>query len=173
MFAIENFISYEVVQKIGWVLLHLFWQAAVIAMVLAVLLRIMRRFSANLRYIVACLTLLIIVVLPFITMQFIEVSTPPVEVKTTPDTVEPAITQSEVSFETPATVPAKVVYVQPEPEVSEHRINWQEQAVTFLEPKLPHIVTIWLFGVFALSIWHLGGYAQLQKLRRKMIKQVS
>jgi prepilin-type processing-associated H-X9-DG protein len=172
MFTIENFISYEVVQKIGWVLLHFIWQAAVIAMVMAVILRIMRRFSANLRYIVACLTLLIIVVLPFITMQFIKVSTPPAAAKIIPDTIEPVITNNEVSFETPAAEPAKVVYVQPEPVISEHRINWQERVVTFLEPKLPHIVTIWLFGVLALSIWHLGGYAQLQKLRSKMVKQV-
>jgi prepilin-type processing-associated H-X9-DG protein len=172
MFTIENFISYEVVQKIGWVLLHFIWQAMAVALVLAFALRIMRRFSANLRYIVACLTLLIIVVLPFITMQFIEVSTPPAAVEMTPDTIKPVIKQNEVSFETTAAEPAKTVYVQPEPEVSEHRINWKEQVLTFLEPKLPHIVTIWLFGVFALSIWHLGGYTQLQKLRRKMVKQV-
>jgi len=41
-----------------------------------------------------------------------------------------------------------------------------------LEPALPYIVSGWLVGVFALSVWHLGGWAQLQRLRRKMVKQV-
>ena len=50
MFAIDNFISYEVVQKIGWVLLHFVWQAAAVALVMAFALRVMRRFSANTIY---------------------------------------------------------------------------------------------------------------------------
>ncbi|MBN2589464.1 MAG: M48 family metalloprotease, partial [Sedimentisphaerales bacterium] len=174
MYAIENFISYEVVQKIGWVLLHFIWQAAAVAFVLTFALRIMRRFSANTRYIAACFALLIVVALPFITMQFIKVETPPAAiVEMTPLAIEPAITQREVTFDTPAEAePAKVVYFEPEPVVTKRQINWKEKAVTFIEPKLSAIVTLWLLGVFALAIWHLGGYAQLQKLRRKMVKQV-
>lgn len=175
MFAIENFISYEVVQKIGWVLLHFTWQAAAVAFVLAFALRIMRIFSANTRYIAACFALLIIVIMPFVTMQFIKVETPPAaaiaEIAPVID-IEPVISPSEITFQTPSEKPAKVVYIEPEHLITEQRINWKEQAVTFIEPKLSVIVTLWLLGVFALAIWHLGGYAQLQKLRRKMVKQV-
>jgi len=37
---------------------------------------------------------------------------------------------------------------------------------------LPYVVSGWLIGVFALSVWHLGGWAQLQRLRKKMVKKV-
>ena len=175
MYAIENFISYEVIQKIGWVLLHFTWQAAAVTFVLAFALRIMRKFSANTRYIAACFALLIVVALPFITAQFIEVSAPPAApaiADVTIPAIEPATTPIEVTFDVPSEKPAKVVYLEPVTVIAKPYISWKERIVTFIEPKLSAIVTIWLFGVFALAIWHLGGYAQLQKLRRKMVKQV-
>ncbi len=174
MFTIENYISYEVIQKIGWVLLHFIWQAAAAALVLAVILRILRRFSANLRYITACLSLILIVLLPVITIQFIEVSSSPPQ---TENANEP-VTQSVIAPIYPAiqpsyvTEPQVVTYIKPEPAAIKPSVNWKQKTISFLEPKLPYLVTIWLLGVFALSIWHLGGYTQLQKLRRKMVKQV-
>ncbi len=108
-------------------------------------------------------------------MQFIKVETPPAaaitEIAPVID-IEPVISPSEITFQTRSEKPAKVVYIEPEPVITEQHINWKERAVTFIEPKLSAIVTIWLIGVFALAIWHLGGYAQLQKLRKKMVKQV-
>ncbi len=76
MNAIENLLTLQLVQKFGWALLHFFWQAAAVALLLAVLLRILRRFSANLRYVTACLALGSIVLLPVVTMQVINVPTP-------------------------------------------------------------------------------------------------
>ena len=173
MLTIENYISYEIVQKIGWVLLHFIWQAAAVAIVLAFALRILRRFSANLRYIAACLTLMLIVALPLITMQFIEVEAPSPAVMDVEAAPEPIVTLPGPTIEVErAREPQTITYVRPEPVVTKPRINWKQKTVSFLEPKLPDIVTIWLLGVFAFSIWHLGGYAQLQRLRKKMVKQV-
>jgi len=50
--------------------------------------------------------------------------------------------------------------------------SWKQRTIETLEPALPYIVSGWLLGVFGLSIWHLGGWAQLQRLRQKMVKQV-
>ena len=41
-----------------------------------------------------------------------------------------------------------------------------------LEPALPYVVLGWLVGVFGLSAWHLGGWAQLQRLRRRMVREI-
>jgi len=43
MTALENLLSPEIVQKLGWTLLHFVWQAAVVALLLAILLRVLRK----------------------------------------------------------------------------------------------------------------------------------
>ena len=172
MFTIDNFLSQEIVQKIGWTLLHFIWQATVFALVLAVLQRLLRRFSANLRYIVACMALLAVVALPFITMQFINVSSPSPPPAIIPVT-DAMTVQVEPVGETPTGRQIEMNnYIQAEPIIAKSGVVWKQQVINFIEPKLPYIVTLWLLGVFALSVWHLGGWAQLQKLRKKMVKQV-
>ena len=52
------------------------------------------------------------------------------------------------------------------------RIPFRRRVAEALEPFLPYIVLLWLVGVFGLSVWHLGGWTQLQRLRRKMVKPV-
>jgi beta-lactamase regulating signal transducer with metallopeptidase domain len=42
-----------------------------------------------------------------------------------------------------------------------------------VESSLPWIVLGWLVGVFGLSLWYLGGWTQLQRLRRRMVSEVS
>ncbi|GAG45157.1 unnamed protein product, partial [marine sediment metagenome] len=49
----------------------------------------------------------------------------------------------------------------------------KQRTIDTLEPALPYIVSGWLLGVFGLSVWHLGGWAQLQRLRRRMVRQVN
>ena len=48
----------------------------------------------------------------------------------------------------------------------------QERIVSTLEPALPYVVLGWLVGVFGLSTWHLGGWVQLQRLRRRMVREI-
>ncbi len=172
MSALENILSHELVQKLGWTLLHFIRQATAVALLAAILLRIMRRFSANIRYITACLTLGSLVLLPVVTMHFVKVESPPVPVDIESISA-PVILSSEPVNEIPLTRTTE--YQQPVRSKSS-RTNyfalWKQRTVSFVEPALPHIVTGWIFGVFALSLWHLGGWAQLQKLRKKMVKQV-
>src|SRR5688500_14994265 len=41
-------------QAIGWALLHLLWQGTIVAAILAAVLALMKRQSANARYVVSC-----------------------------------------------------------------------------------------------------------------------
>jgi beta-lactamase regulating signal transducer with metallopeptidase domain len=50
--------------------------------------------------------------------------------------------------------------------------SWKEWADGIFKSILPYLVLGWLIGVFGLSVWHLGGWAQLQRLRRRMVKPV-
>lgn len=169
MIVLENILSQEIVQKLGWTLLHFIWQATAVALLLAILLRLLRKSTASLRYIIACLALGLIVLLPVITIQLVPVSTPhptahiePAPAPAVSPTAEIPVTETVVLDEP----------VQPEIAAPVSTESWKQRTVESLESALPYIVSGWLVGVFALSLWHLGGWAQLQRLRRKMVKQV-
>ena len=49
----EIFISSKLVANLGWTLLYSLWQIALIAVVLFALLKILRGFSANIRYLIS------------------------------------------------------------------------------------------------------------------------
>ena len=55
------------IQKLGWTLLHLLWQGAIIAGLLSVALSCLRNRSANSRYLVSCLALGLMAVTPVVT----------------------------------------------------------------------------------------------------------
>jgi beta-lactamase regulating signal transducer with metallopeptidase domain/type II secretory pathway component GspD/PulD (secretin) len=171
--ALENILSEEIIQKLGWMLLHFVWQAAVVALLLGILLAVLRKSSSNIRYIIACTALALIVILPIITMQIIHVSTPQPITSIDPPPV-PVMMQTQ-----PATkeIPPAVAVKHEEPAQLEStdavpNIPWRQRAVGWLEPALPYLVAGWLLGVFGLSLWHLGGWAQLQRLKKQMVKRV-
>ncbi len=64
---LENFINSNVVETLGWTLVHSVWQIAFVSLILFLLRRGLRGFSANVRYCAACLALVFAVVLPFAT----------------------------------------------------------------------------------------------------------
>ena len=74
MSTLENIISQQVIQKLGWTLIHFLWQGTVIALLLAILLKLLHKSTPNLRYIVACSVLGIVALLPVITMQLVSIS---------------------------------------------------------------------------------------------------
>jgi len=171
--ALENILSQEIVQKLGWTLLHFVWQAAAVALLVGILLALLRKSSANLRYIIACTALGLIVLLPIITMQLVPVSAPQPIVNIVPAPA-PAILPAQEIREIPAaemSIPEGPV--QHENAGTTFNASWKQRASDLLEPALPYIVSGWLLGVFGLSLWHLGGWAQLQRLRKKMVKQVN
>ncbi|MCA1624105.1 MAG: hypothetical protein LC778_09955 [Acidobacteria bacterium] len=60
-----NFIrEVNLIEIIGWTLLHSLWQGAVVAFTLFIALRTMKRATANARYLTACLALFLFVGLP-------------------------------------------------------------------------------------------------------------
>ncbi|MGD2093933.1 MAG: M56 family metallopeptidase [Phycisphaerales bacterium] len=169
MLSLQSILSQEAIQKLGWTLVHFIWQAATVALLLAIILKLLRKSSSSLRYIIACLALALVVLLPAVTIGFIPVSTPQpaAQIEMMP---LPAFTPSEL------TPPAEITILdeptQPESATPAASVSLIQRAAEFFEPTLPYIVSGWLIGVFGLSLWHLGGWAQLQRLRRKLVKKV-
>ena len=160
MNALTEILSHRVVYKLGWTLLHLLWQAGVVAMLLAILLRLLRRASANLRYIVACTALAMVVVLPVVTIQLIQAPAP-----------YSAVRAESASALSPQVETEEIVLLMPLAPIQAPAIPLKLRAVALLEPALPYIVAAWLLGVLTLSIWHLGGWAHLQRLKRRIVKE--
>ncbi len=172
MATLQTLLSQQMIERLGWTLIHFVWQATAVALLLAVALRLLRRRSANVRYLVSCLAMVLIVALTLVTMSLVEVSRPVAEAGPTLGTLPMSVTPVEVielaqlpieSFDAP--VPA-----MPERAI---RVPWTQRAANALEPALPWLVSGWLLGVFGLSAWHLGGWAQLQRMKQRMVRQVA
>lgn len=64
---IDAFVASLTVRAIGWALLQSLWQRALVGVVTALSLTVLRRSSANCRYIVACVSLIAIAAIPVAT----------------------------------------------------------------------------------------------------------
>lgn len=187
MTGLDQLLSADVVYRLGWTLLHSLWQGALMAGVLALLLFIIPNTKPNGRYVAGCLSLLMILVLcgvTFVTLdtpcstiepasiagsepeRSIDVPLPdepptrfalPGTVVPPSDVASPMVTQTEPGVET---LPNKL----PSPKVASK--PWSNGVTGFVQLLLPRLTVIWLLGVFALSIWHLGGWIALYRLQR-------
>ncbi len=62
MKALELFLSQPMVLRLGWTLVHFIWQAALIAVTVAIVLKCIKKQAATLRYAIASLSLVMVVV---------------------------------------------------------------------------------------------------------------
>ncbi|MHC4098953.1 MAG: M56 family metallopeptidase [Planctomycetota bacterium] len=167
MDTLENILSQEVVQKLGWTLLHSLWQGGIVVLLLAVLLRVLQKTSANVRYVISCLGLAVIVLLPVVTFYVIPAPALTSDMESVPGSPAPVIGQLPEVYEADLPLQRATEYIQMSPAVS-----WRQRAKNLYTSALPGIVLGWFIGVLALSLWHLGGWAHLQRLKRKKINQV-
>jgi len=172
MEILESILSQQIVEKLGWTLIHFVWQGAAVAILAAVVLKLLRKASSNLRYVVACMALVVIVILPVVTFQMIEIAslsrsgTPRNDSWRGNDSYE--MTANNDIKQEMATVENAI----PVQAAALPAIPLKERVVGVIEPILPYAVLGWLVGVAGLSLWYLGGWTQLQRLRRRMVKPV-
>ncbi len=177
MEALEEFLAGPLVRQFGWMLVHFIWQGLAVAFLLGVLLRILRRHNANTRYVVACCAMFLLAALPVLTLVKGSVPTAwrtpqaaqnPAAVFEQPRNFES--TTSTVSTPPPPSVqnPSRPVSA-PSTGVTPRVLVWNDIS-GLIEPYLPVAVLIWLLGVFALSIWRMGGWVELQRFKKRHVK---
>jgi TRAP-type C4-dicarboxylate transport system substrate-binding protein/beta-lactamase regulating signal transducer with metallopeptidase domain len=167
--VIRDVIRLPVIDTLGWTLLHFLWQGALIALILAALMWLLKNQHPSIRYGLACGGLALMFVCPIITYLVLDSS------KSTKPTVETALPQADVAQ--PVLV-ADNTQVQPvinpvvfAPEGSQGtKKSWLER---HLKPLLPYLVAFWCIGVLVLSARLLGGLWILRKLRTRLTKPVS
>ncbi|MHC5083206.1 MAG: hypothetical protein ACYTET_04620, partial [Planctomycetota bacterium] len=158
MGTFETILNSELAQRIGWVLVHFLWQGTAVAILCAILLATLRKAKSQLRYTIACLAMLLMAALCTGTFFVVEVNSRPVALETdAPVVSEPAA----------ASKPAvHVVIEQPIEAASPVQTPFWQTLPSQIERFIPWVVSIWFGGVCLLSVWYLGSWCQLQKLRR-------
>ena len=159
MNLIEALLSNAFAHPLGWTLLHFVWQGALVALLLAVALRLLRHRSAQARYVVSCAALLLLLALPIITLSVLWPVAP------------------EGVATVPVLQPGAASVMVPLPEIaaptpSETSASWWQAAYATLGGALPWLVLIWMAGVLTLSMRYLAGWTYTLRLRRRGTRAV-
>jgi beta-lactamase regulating signal transducer with metallopeptidase domain len=153
----RNWLPSELIDGLGWTLLHFVWQGLVIALLLAAGLRLLRNKSANHRYLIGCGALLCVIIAPALTFRHFAPNKPP------------PLAQISSSIEIPAE--AAPIIVVPSSPVATARfpLNSAPPQTTIAERVksiLPWLVLVWFAGVFVFSIRLMFGWWRVNRLKR-------
>lgn len=156
-------------QALGWSLLHFIWQGALVALLLAGANLVLRRSTANKRYVASCLALLLMTALPIAT--FILLASEPQQTKITV-TNSPQVESVNENQNGETVVPASIEPTNSSQNESSIVSSFsQENLKKYLAAWMPYLVSVWLFGVFLLSVRAIGGWLVVQRLKRKFNKE--
>src|SRR5688572_7863935 len=153
MNKVETFLSQELVQALGWTILHSLWQAALVALALSALLILLNRHSAQVRYFVSVTAMFTTLALAVFT--FFSLYTQPTTETATLQEAGTFLAQNPTVFTSTA-----------EPES-----NWFAKLPfsgffeTYFEKHLPLIVTFWFMGLLVMALKMLGSLAYIQRIK--------
>jgi beta-lactamase regulating signal transducer with metallopeptidase domain len=151
-------LAHPLARDLGWTLVHFLWQGALIALLLAFALLLLRRASARIRYAASLAALMLCVLAPALTLAALVKSRPvPRE--------HPVVQQGASSWGEPEVV-VRVETAHSMPGPSADRPSLLELWRMRVERLLPGLVTLWLAGIVLLSA-RLGlGWLRLRQLTR-------
>jgi len=152
-------LSAPLAQAIGWALLHLLWQATIVAGILAAVLALLSRHSANTRYAVSCGALTLVFAM------FVGTAYRAYEPRVAPPTPAAAAEVGGPTLVPVTDVPALLANAATE--------SWRDRAVQFVtsaKQYLPVIVAIWLAGVVFLSSRLLLSFARARRLMQRALE---
>lgn len=146
--------SGTVSQSLGWALLHLLWQGALVAAALAVALRVLDRRAAAVRYLLACGALALMLVLPALT-AWRHHATQKVEA--------PSPVTAFAPMPAPAPTVARPTYARVSAPVAEAAPSL-ERTLASLGEHMHWLVLAWALGVAVSSLRLLSGWLRLRRL---------
>ncbi|MBX2872446.1 MAG: carboxypeptidase-like regulatory domain-containing protein [Saprospiraceae bacterium] len=142
-------------KALGWMLIHSFWQISLVALVLALVLRIIPRKQVNARYALLLIGLVSVVVWSGITFQSnwaYYAYQPTIEQGT-------AVVQDVSSIEATTFEPAATAWQQ-----------GFQQSITWLDSQLNRVTFIWGIGVVLSCLYFIMGLSYLHYLQTHRVK---
>ena len=167
----------ELIEAVGWCLVHSVWQAAAVALVALLVLRTMDRSKAQARYVVACASLVTMVLLPVSTCGFFGAG------RNGGDASLAAMKQTQpgmIDGDVRDTRSTGLDEIRSEPEAMEIRDNHNDHSAwtpgvparSRLELIFPWLVSAWGAGVLGFAVRLIGGWLSIQWLARHGTKPV-
>ena len=180
-------LSMPLVQRVGWALVHSVWQGAVVALLLVIVLAFLRRRSAQVRWAASCVAMALMVLLPLLTALLVPTDVPVTErtglgapggpaiaigpdapvVATVPDAVPVDSALPTLKSPRGPVDEAVVVHQASETKSPVARRTWSAWVASHVEAQLPWVVFAWLVGVTGMSVWHIGGWWQAERGKRR------
>jgi ankyrin repeat protein len=156
---IKSFLPAHLVEAIGWSLLHSLWQGALLAFLLAILLLMMRKFSAQTRYLIIALCMgVFVAILP---VNFIRLYHP--HSSSTTSAIDSNYGKGSNTAEYRADPSVTVPITQQQ--VSHSLAGELSRTfIRYFDKHLPLIVTGWLMGMLVLLLRFVGQLIYLQQL---------
>ncbi|WP_309890210.1 M56 family metallopeptidase [Archangium sp.] len=146
--------SGTVSQSLGWALLHLLWQGALVAAALAVALRVLDRRAAAVRYLLACGALALMLVLPALTAW---------RHHTTQKVEAPSPVTAFAPMPAPAPTGVRPTHAGETAPVAEAAPSL-ERTLASLGEHMHWLVLAWALGVAVSSLRLLSGWLRLRRL---------
>lgn len=154
---IEYFRGSQVIESLGWTILHFLWQGAALAGILGITLVFLRKQRPQVRYMVSC-SVLALMLLCFAGTFLYQISPSLKKADSAAVAENIKAKASEESQTSPVyETTAPVNYLK----------NMKQTQKINLSSALPWIVSIWMAGVAILSLRMAGGFLVLRKYRRK------
>ena len=163
MIAIDDVFRQPVAQALGWALLQFVWQGALVGLMTAALLAILRRSAADVRYVVSSVALALMLTMPVVTTIQILVSSDVTSAQGLKVVVEPTGPGGPALPESRDTAPIDTVSarqgLQALPSMTAAPIPWP------IQDWLPMLVSVWLAGVAMLTLRLLSGWMWAQRMK--------
>ncbi len=142
---VYQIISEELIQAIGWTVIHSFWQATLIGIILAVVMIPLQNRSARLRYELAGFSLLLVLLSAIATFTILYDQA----LSVSPESIVLSELDSH-SFVMQATHASQ---------------DFLSRSISYFDAHMPLIVSLWLLGATFFLLRLLGGYAYVQHIR--------
>ncbi len=169
MTLIELLMRQPVAQAIGWALLQFVWQGAVLGLLTAVVLAVLRRSAPDIRYVVSTIGLLLMLTMPIVTAWQSATNAVPARATIAAETGEYRVPSSHSTTTARARGSAPSVQqrtvahpVAPAPAV----VDAPENIESYI-PWMPLVVFAWMCGVLVLSLRLASGWLWVQTMKRR------
>lgn len=169
----SSWLSQAAVEKLGWVLVHSFWQLTAVALLAWLSDRALRRRSSSVRYLSLLFTLLLMIASPVVTWLMLPASPVDPVSAAKPDSASIARdTPAQTANQEPA-APIEIVEVPTTGSLdkpvatSASSGHWMNRCAEFLTPWLGTIVSVWSFGVLLFSVRPVVSWINVQRLKRR------
>lgn len=155
-----EFFSGPVAQSMAWSLLHLVWQGVLVAALLGTALQLMRGASANSRYLVSCVALGAMLVLPAATAIRLQRS---LQEHAVPASDLSSSPQPSTMMLDEAAQASRAVTTAAQGSSAQSWV-WPTSAVHLLDRSVPFVLALWTAGVILFSLRLFAGWLRVQRL---------